>query len=338
MRTLTVDIGYKQYEIVLGHGLIRQLNTFFDTSNPIFILTDQNIPEQWIDLVQNQCPDSIVYKVHGGEESKSMQTYEEVLQAMLNFHMNRKSLLIALGGGVIGDLGGFVAASYMRGIRFVSIPTTTLSQIDSSIGGKTAINLGHVKNIVGAFYHPEKVLVDFDTLSTLPQRHVVNGLVEALKAGLIHDRELFELFEKENYMDDLETIIYRSLLMKKNVVEQDEKESGLRKTLNFGHTIGHGIEAYFNLDTYLHGECVAMGMLYFVDDPDLKQRMLAIYDRMGIQATADFDIDEVYRLTTMDKKADTHTITVVRVKAPGESYLVDLDKTKILDILQGGPL
>lgn len=338
MKKITVDVKHKQYDIILERGCIQHLSHYFDTSMKFFILTDQNIPDQWIQLVKQQCPNSTIHRVHGGEESKSIVTYEECLKAMLQFHMGRNDILIALGGGVIGDLGGFVAASYMRGIRFISIPTTTLSQIDSSIGGKVAVNLGEVKNIVGAFYHPEIVLIDFDTLTTLPHRHVINGLIEALKAGLIHDEKLFSLFEKGKWQDNLEEIIYRSLQMKKRVVEQDETEQSLRKTLNFGHTIGHGIEAYYHLDQYYHGECVAMGMLYFIDDSEVKKRVLAIYEKMGILPSVPLDIDQVYALTTMDKKAQGNRITVVKVKHPGESYLETIEKEEIKTILKRGAL
>lgn len=338
MKILNVNVKHKNYDIILEKGSIHHLADFFDTKQKIFILTDKNVPQKWVDLVTKQCPNSMVYKVHGGEESKSMETFKECLQACLDFHMSRKDLLIALGGGVIGDLGGYVAASYMRGIPFISIPTTTLSQIDSSIGGKVAINLGHVKNIVGAFYHPDKVIIDFDTLSTLPHRHLINGLVEALKAGLIHDPSLFALFEKENWEDHLEEIIYKSLCMKKWVVEADEKESGIRKTLNFGHTIGHGIEGYYNLEKYYHGECVAMGMLYFIEDPSLKQRVISIYKQMGIPTETQIDINKVYEITTMDKKAHDSMVSVVKVNEIGKAYIEDIEKTKIKEILERGAL
>lgn len=338
MKTLNVNVKHKNYDIILERGSITHLKDYFDTNRKIFILTDQNIPQKWIDLVSSQCPNSIVHKVHGGEESKSMNTFEECLKACLDFKMSRKDLLLALGGGVIGDLGGFVASSYMRGIPFISIPTTTLSQIDSSIGGKVAINLGTVKNIVGAFYHPDKVIIDFDTLSTLPRRHYINGLVEALKAGLIHDESLFALFEKEDWENHLEEIIYKSLCMKKWVVEEDEKETGVRKTLNFGHTIGHGIEGYFNLEKYYHGECVAMGMLYFLEDKEVKKRVLNIYKKMNLTSSTEIDIDKVYALTTVDKKAYSDKISVIKVKEIGKAYIEEINKTEIKEILKRGAL
>ena len=334
---LTMQTQSAGYDIILQRGCIKEIASYIDLNRKVLILTDQNVPDQWVDLVQAQCKDCLVVRVHGGEESKSMHTYEEVLRACLDFHMSRKDLLIALGGGVIGDLCGFVAASYMRGIDFMSIPTTTLSQIDSSIGGKTAINLGKVKNIVGAFYHPKVVLIDFDTLSTLPKRQQINGLAEAVKAGLIYDKELFALFERENWEEHLEEIIYRSLCMKRDIVQQDEKESNLRKLLNFGHTIGHGIESYYNLETYLHGECVAMGMFYFITSNETKQRLKRVCERLGLPVTADFDAQKVYELTSMDKKASGGKISTVWVDEPGKSYIKELSQEELLPLLLQGP-
>lgn len=338
MKILNVNVLHKNYDIVLAKESILHLQDHFDTNQKIFILTDENIPQKWIDIVASQCKHAKVFKVHGNEESKSINTYEECLKACLSFSMSRKDLLIALGGGVIGDLGGFVAASYMRGIPFISIPTTTLSQIDSSIGGKVAINLGEVKNIVGAFYHPEKVIIDFNTLSTLPRRHFINGLIEALKAGLIHDPSLFALFEQDDWEMHLEEIIYKSLCMKKAIVEADEKENGIRKTLNFGHTIGHGIESYYHLDTYYHGECVAMGMLYFIEDDSLKQRVLKIYEKLGITPTVSLDINKVYDLLSKDKKAYDNKISIIKVKEVGKAYIEEINLCELKKILERGPL
>ncbi len=261
---LHVDLKERGYDIVMERGVLHRLAQEVDLNRNVLLVSDSKVPVQWIDAVKEQCPHCVVKIVPSGEESKSFAVWEELLSCMLEHHFLRSDLVIALGGGVVGDLAGFAAACYMRGIDFVNIPTTTLAQIDSSIGGKTAINAGGIKNNIGAFYQPIKVLIDFDTLSTLPRRHYVNGLVEALKAGLIYDPQLFALFENGNIDDDLEKIIYRSLCMKKDVVEKDERESGLRKILNFGHTIGHAIEGYYHMEEYLHGECVAMGMLYFM--------------------------------------------------------------------------
>ena len=224
------------------------------------------------------------------------------------------------GGGVVGDLGGFCAASYMRGIDFVNCPTTVLSQVDSSIGGKTAIDLGETKNIVGAFWQPKVVLVDFDTLKTLPRRQVVNGLAEALKTGIIGDPQLFALFECEHPEDNIEQIVYRSLKFKKKIVEQDEREGSVRACLNFGHTIGHGIEAVRGVrgrrtTGLYHGECVALGMLPMIEDTALLKRTRAIYRALGLPTRAGANKKKVLAYMQHDKKARGDHITVI--KCPG---------------------
>ena len=198
-------------------------------------------------------------------------------------------------------------------------PQTQIS--NSSIGGKVAINLVNVKNIVGSFYHPSVVLIDPDTLRTLPRRHFVNGLIEALKAGLIYDETILSLFEQNDPSEVVDEIIYRSLLVKKDVVEQDEKEQNLRKILNFGHTLGHGIETVYGLHDLLHGECVALGMIPMLEDPALKERVLKIYDKLGVRSAVDYDPEEVFRVMQKDKKVQGETITVVKVKEPGKARL-----------------
>lgn len=331
---LNVNVGHTQYDIVLARNSVDTLLNYVDEKKKYFILTDTNIPHALVERVSAQLTNNTVYRVIAGEGSKSIETFKEVLEAMLAYHMKRSDVLVALGGGVIGDLGGFVASSYMRGISFISIPTTTLSQIDSSIGGKVAVNLGNVKNIVGAFYHPDLVLIDPNTLDTLPQRHVMSGLVEALKAGLIHDESLYEDFKNRLYETNIEEIIYKALVVKKSVVEADEKENGLRKTLNFGHTIGHGIEAYYNLKTYYHGECVGMGMLYFIKDETLRKEVAHILEDMHIPSIDSFDQEEVYNFITMDKKGFQDQVSIVVVENAGVSYLEDIPMLEIKDILE----
>ena len=242
---LTMQLGSRSYDIILKSGCLANLYQFANVANrKVFILTDSGVPEQYAQTVLAQCPNGMVYTVPQGEASKSLKVYGQVLQAMLEFNMTRKDLLVAVGGGVVGDLGGFCAASYMRGIDFVNCPTTTLSMIDSSIGGKTAVDLGDTKNIVGAFWQPKLVIVDPDTLATLPRRHFINGLAEAVKASLLGRPRACSRSLKNGDVDaQIGEIICRSLRFKKNIVEQDETEQGMRKALNFGHTIGHGIEA-----------------------------------------------------------------------------------------------
>ena len=318
---LTMQLKNNGYDIIIKRGCLKNLFQFTNVQNrKVFILTDSGVPAQYARTVQAQCPDSTIFTVPQGEGSKCLKVYGQVLQAMLEFGMTRRDLLVAVGGGVVGDLGGFCAASYKRGIEFAQCPTTTLSQIDSSIGGKTAIDLGDTKNIVGAFWQPCVVLADPDTLDTLPRRQYVNGLAEALKMGVIADPALVALFETEHIEDNIEEIIYRSLKMKKRVVEEDERETGARMCLNFGHTIGHGIESVKGIrgrrtNGLYHGECVALGMLPMVEDKKLAKRMRAIYRSLGLPVRTGVDKNKVLEQMLHDKKSRGDSITVI--KGPG---------------------
>lgn len=320
---MTMNLGTRSYDIILKRGCLSNLHQFTDlTHRRVFVLTDSGVPAEYARTVAAQCANGTVYTIPQGEGSKCLKVYGQVLTAMLEFGMDRKDLLVAVGGGVVGDLGGFCAASYMRGIDFVNCPTTTLAQIDSSIGGKTAIDLGSAKNIVGAFWQPQVVLVDSDTLATLPRRQYINGLAEAVKSGLIADPELFGIFETGDVDKDIETIIYRSLLVKKKIVEQDERESGARKALNFGHTIGHGIEAVKGVrgrrtNGLYHGECVALGMLPMIEDRSLQKRTRAVLRKLGLPVRTGVDKHKVLEYMRHDKKSGGKSITVIRVPGLG---------------------
>ena len=338
---LTMQLGSRSYDIILKSGCLANLYQFANVANrKVFILTDSGVPEQYAQTVLAQCPNGMVYTVPQGEASKSLKVYGQVLQAMLEFNMTRKDLLVAVGGGVVGDLGGFCAASYMRGIDFVNCPTTTLSQIDSSIGGKVAVDLGAAKNIVGAFWQPRLVVVDPDTLSTLPRRHFINGLAEAVKMSLTSDAELFEMFEKLDVDAEIETIIYRSLLIKKQVVEKDETEKGMRAILNLGHTLGHGIEAVKGIsgrrtNGLYHGECVALGLLPMIEDRQLAKRVRAVYRKLGLPARTAYNKEKVWAYMLHDKKFRDGRITVVKVPGLGCWRLDKLDEAGLKAILMG---
>lgn len=333
MKKLHMDLKENSYDIRIERGILHKAGTYVDLNRKVMIITDDMVPKAYADTILTQCKEGYLSVVKHGEEAKSMHTYEKLLCELLEHRFTRKDCVIALGGGVIGDLSGFVAASYMRGIDFINIPTTTLSQIDSSIGGKVAINLQEVKNIVGAFYQPKAVLIDPDTLSTLPKRHYINGLAEALKAALIYDASLFEVFEQKDIYDDIELILEKSLLVKKDVVEKDEKEHDLRKILNFGHTIGHAIESYYHLEDYLHGECVAMGMLYFIKDEDIKNRVLSVYEKLQLPTSVPYDTEKVYSYLCRDKKAEGDSITVVEITQIGKAELRKLPMRHIKELL-----
>lgn len=319
---LTMNLGERSYHIILKRGALQNLYQFTNLGRKVAVVTDSGVPAQYAQQVAEQCAEAKIITVKQGEASKSIKTLETVLKEMLAFGMGRGDLVVAVGGGVVGDLAGFAASVYMRGVDFVNCPTTTLAMIDSSIGGKTAVDLGETKNIVGAFWQPKVVVADPDTLATLPRRQFINGLAEAVKAGLICDPALFELFETGDVDAEIETIIYRSLLVKKAIVEQDETEHGARKALNFGHTLGHGIEAVKGVrgrrtNGLYHGECVALGMLPMIEPKALQKRTRAVYRRLGLPLRCTYDKEKVLAEMQHDKKAGGGTVTVIRVPGLG---------------------
>ena len=319
---LTMNLGERSYDIILKNGALENLYQFARLDRKVAVVTDSGVPAEYAQRVADQCRESTIITVPQGEASKSFKVLETVLRQMLEFNMGRGDLVVAVGGGVVGDLAGFAAAIYMRGIDFINCPTTTLSMIDSSIGGKTAVDLGDTKNIVGAFWQPKLVIVDPATLSTLPRRHYINGLAEAVKAGLLADPELFAIFEKGDIDTQISEIIYRSLRFKKNVVEQDETERGMRKALNFGHTIGHGIEAVKGIKGrrtvgLFHGECVALGMLPMIESKALQKRVRAVYRRIGLPTRTTYNKEKVLAEMLHDKKAQGGQITVIKVPGLG---------------------
>lgn len=321
---LAVNLAEQKSRIIIERNAMLHLADYIDVNCKVMIITDDGVPERYRKQVLAQCPQGYLHVCRHGEGAKSFPVYQQICEELLQLNFSRKDRILALGGGVIGDLSGFVAATFKRGMKFASIPTTTLSQIDSSIGGKVAVNLGEVKNVIGTFYHPEVVLIDLNTLQTLPKRHYYNGLVEAVKAGMIADPEIFRLFEEEDIDQALEEIITRSLIVKKHVVEQDEKEQNLRKILNFGHTIGHAIESIYHLHDYYHGECVAMGMMKILEDDRLKDRLKTILKKMEIPLDAPYEIQDVIDFIKKDKKATGDQITIVQVRELGKAELIDI--------------
>ena len=328
MRKLSVAAS-KNYDILIGNGLLSQLGGYVKTLEKIqtvALVSETTVYPLFGQAAEKSLADagfqvkSFVFPA--GEASKCADTYLKLLTFLAQNHLTRTDAIVALGGGVVGDLAGFAAATYLRGIRFVQVPTTLLAAVDSSVGGKTAIDLPEGKNLVGAFWQPKLVIVDPDTLSTLPRRHFINGLAEAVKAGLLADPELFSIFEKEDVDDRIGEIICRSLRFKKSIVEQDETEQGMRKALNFGHTIGHGIEAVKGIKGrrttgLFHGECVALGMLPMIESKALQKRVRGVYRRLGLPTRTAYDKKKVLAEMLHDKKAQSGQITIIKVPGLG---------------------
>lgn len=329
----TIESGY---DIILSRGALDKASCYFNLDRKVIIITDSGVPKEYARTIKDQCKEAYIYTLPQGEQSKSIDNYIKALQFLVEQGMTRTDCVVAVGGGVVGDFSGFVASTYMRGIDFYNIPTTFLSQVDSSIGGKVAIDFMGVKNIVGSFYQPKGVLIDSNTLKTLDKRQLHAGLCESIKMAATSDKELFELIENSTDLDlDLDTIIEKSLIIKRDVVEKDPKEKGLRRVLNFGHTIGHGIESKYGLKGYLHGECIGMGMLPMCSE-SAKQRIKALLNKYQIPCDIDLSKVEIMDYIKKDKKASGSQITIVYVEELGTFELKKIDIDEIQEYIKRG--
>lgn len=331
---IPINLGEKSYDIVLERGALKKAGGLLGIPDgrKVLVVTDSGVPEEYVNTVAKSFSKSHTFVFPQGEQSKNFETYMQICQTLCDNSFTRKDAVIAVGGGVTGDMAGFAAATYMRGIDFYNIPTTLLSQVDSSIGGKTAIDLGKIKNIIGAFHQPKKVIIDPDVLSTLPDRHLKNGLAEALKAGIIMDKELFGIFLEGKAEDKIDEVINRSLLVKKKVVEEDEKEAGLRKVLNFGHTVGHAIEASVPFGELYHGECVALGMVPFCGN-EIKEKVISALKKSGLPCSYSFNRDRVKEIMTHDKKSLGKKISVVKSDEIGSFYFEEMTADEIMNLI-----
>lgn len=331
---INVKTSNSSYEIVIEQNVLSHVEDYLNLKRKVIILTDDGIPKEYIDKVSLKCETCFIYTIKQGENSKNFTNYEKILKYMIENNFTRDDCLIALGGGVVGDLGGFVASTFMRGITFYNLPTTLLSQVDSSIGGKAAIDMDGYKNLVGSFYPPKKVLIDSTTLKTLDQRQLYSGLVESIKMSMTHSQKLFDLIlNSDNLFNDIDEIIVESLLIKKQVVEEDEKELGLRKVLNFGHTIGHVIESETNYQ-YLHGECVAKGMTYFVSK-EIKPKLLKLLNKYNLPPEGcNLSLNNIYDYLVHDKKTHGKSIDIVLVNEIGSYEIRNMSIDELIKYLE----
>ena len=344
MRKVKVDLGSNSYVIYIGNALGEELRSF--TSNAKFskkalLVTDTNVKKIFSGEIR-LILESAGLEVHlvtipAGEISKSLAEAEKIYTAAIEFGLDRKSAIFALGGGVVGDLTGFIAATYLRGVPFVQIPTSLLAQVDSSVGGKVAVNHQLGKNLIGAFYQPKAVFIDIDMLNTLLSREIASGLGEIVKYGVISDAELFKYLEDNAYQtlalesEVMEHIIARSCEIKAEVVSKDEKEGGLRRILNFGHTMAHAIEEATGYSKYTHGEAVAIGMIgaaYIskslgrINEATFN-RLQALIDKLGMVSKAqNCNVDHMFNATFRDKKTINGKINWVLMDEIGKVSVV----------------
>lgn len=316
MTRLDIQFSNGSYAVLLEAGRLQHLEQDLPQGKRFVVVTDAHV----LPFVTRWLSSFPIFTIPCGEEGKTFAVLQKLLAFLLAQDMTRDDMLIAFGGGAVCDLTGFAASVYMRGIRWVSVPTTLLAMVDASIGGKTAINFQQVKNVAGTFWPPALVVMDTDLLRSLSPRLLASGMAEAVKAGMIKDPELFALFERDDYREHMHEIITRALRVKKDIVEQDEKENGSRRLLNFGHTFGHAYEVL--QPRYLHGECVAMGMMKMVDDPMTKARLQAVLERLHLPLYCQADPEQVAATIRHDKKARADCIDVVRVKRIGTAEIV----------------
>lgn len=314
---VSVKTAQGGYDIIFEKGGIHRVAEFWGQGNRTLIVTDSGVPAEYARAVAKGCKKAVICTIDQGEQSKQLATLTRLWEEMVKMEMTRSDRVIAVGGGVVGDLAGFAAATYMRGIKFYNIPTTVLSQVDSSVGGKTAIDFGSYKNIVGAFWQPEGVLIDTHTLQTLDARQVANGLAEAVKMAATSDWALFEDFENLDIGENMEQLLRRAVSIKQGVVQRDEREQGERKVLNFGHTLAHALESKLSFGELYHGECVALGMLPMCA-PSVRERLIKVLEKIGLPTRFPMDLPQLIEACRHDKKCSGDSITVVFVPEIGQ--------------------
>ena len=339
---LTVNLKENSYPIYIKNGILTKSGEYISQifkGQKIMIISDDNV----FPLYGQQVTDSLKdYECHSlvlphGEPTKNFQSLPKIYTAMLDAKLTRSDLVIALGGGVIGDLAGFAAASYLRGVKLVQIPTSLLAQVDSSVGGKVAVDLPQGKNLVGAFYQPKMVLIDPDVLNTLPEHFIKDGMGEVIKYGCIKDAGLFDRLcahsSFENLKPELSEIIARCVDIKRIVVEADQFDTGERMLLNFGHTLAHTIEQYYNYERESHGEAVGIGMYQITRMSEEKgltisgcsDRIKKALDIYGLPSSCGLPIADLTKAITLDKKNLNGNLNVVLLKEIGDSYVYPTD-------------
>lgn len=317
-----MDFDERSYDITVSRGAIKHASELFALDRRVLVVTDDGVPAQYSKAIADAAGEPHILTIRHGEASKCPERYLEILKFMLACGFDRHDCVVAVGGGVVGDLAGFAAATYMRGIDLYNIPTTLLSQVDSSVGGKTAIDFLGYKNVVGAFWQPKGVIVDPDVLESLDARQFACGMSEIIKMFATSDGKMFGRLEDKTQCIPVEEIITAALRIKMNVVEHDEREAGLRRVLNFGHTIGHAIESISADEPYplLHGECVALGMLA-ITEGEVRRRLMHLLHRYDLPTAFRCDESRFREVLLHDKKAQSGDITVVLVDEIGSFSL-----------------
>lgn len=336
----------KPYDILIGRDLLKDAGAYISQRIPschLYVITDSTVNSIYAQVVMTSLMEH-GYRVSkvvfpSGEHSKNLSTYSNILEAMADEGINRSDGIVALGGGVVGDMAGFVASTYMRGISYVQIPTTYMAAVDASIGGKTSINLLSGKNLVGSFWQPSLVLCDYKTFDSLPRTKLADGIAEAVKCAVVAEDSLISPIMEHNF----EYVIERCISIKKSVVEVDERDTGLRQILNFGHTIGHGLEK-LSAFSIPHGHAVAKGMVIEaraayrlgLTDMDISGELTDIFTKLDFDLSVDYSLEELYRFALMDKKISGDKITVVIPESIGKCRLQKISLSELRKFIELG--
>ena len=326
-------------EIHIESGLLaRAASVIGETFSPsrIHIVSDSTVAPLYLEQLEQQFTLPVTHTViPAGEEHKRLATVEGIYHDLLASGMTRKDLIIALGGGVVGDITGFAAATFLRGVSLCQIPTTLLAQVDSSVGGKTGVDMPEGKNLVGAFYQPRLVLIDPAVLATLPDQTFADGMAEVVKYGYISNREILDMVSAPDYKKNIERIICECVRIKRDVVTIDEHDTGLRMILNFGHTIGHAAEKLGNYVDLTHGQAVAVGMVAamrlsaMLGNEDLSERLIGILEHIGLPTELKYSREDIYRSLLSDKKKFGATVNFILVREPGRAEITPIGAEKL---------
>lgn len=347
---MKVKLGKDSYPIYIKQGLLDHVLDYVDTvfkGNKIMIISDDQVFSYYGEKIEKQLSEK--YRVGHiviphGEQSKRFDILPSLYSQLLSFQLTRTDLIIALGGGVIGDLAGFVASTFLRGVKFVQIPTSLLAQVDSSVGGKVAVDLPEGKNLVGAFKHPTMVLIDPLTLKTLDQRFIYDGMGEVIKYGCIFDKDLFDQLNRYDSFDelyqDIDDIIYRCVDLKRDVVEKDLFDFGDRLALNFGHTLGHAIEQYYHYENYSHGEAISIGMVQLTRIAELKNLTKKgtasliedVLKKYHLPSVSHLKTEDLKKAMALDKKNIDKKLSYVLLHEIGSCFVYPSDLSFIDEV------
>ena len=343
MKKLTVHVG-DTYEIFIEKGLLKDCGKYVrvvSKAKKIAIITETNVAPLYLDTVKNCIENEgfevVNYIFPAGESSKTTETIVNIVEFLAENGLTREDMVVALGGGVCGDMAGFAAAIYLRGIKFVQIPTTLLSQVDSSVGGKTGVDLPQGKNLCGAFHQPALVLIDTDVLETLSPHFFSDGMGEVIKYGCIKSKVLFERIETENVKDFIEDLIYDCVNIKRGVVERDEKEAGERALLNFGHTAGHAIEKLHNFTDISHGEAIGVGMVMISEagerigltERGTTDRIRKVLEKYNMKTEVENSVTDIIGAMYHDKKRTGSGIKFIMLHSLGDSFINPVENDKV---------